>query len=289
MTDPVHPDDLTRWLDRATQGLPSQVASTTRAELAAHFEDSVADLVQQGVPEDTASQRALAALGDPQPVAHRLNDVHRGRLHYIAAMLVSLAVIVLLFSSYEMIGALGLSENSTAYQIVDLIYETIYIVLITYVLVEFRRLLLWRFDCRAIHLPVKIMLGGFVMTLVGYMILEMIIDSWDPIPTLWDASSVFEALGFVGLHGGLMVVGAGVFLGGVRIWSIPNGILKTIAVLAILLGVGMDLNVTLLYVGRPSYPLNESLLLIMGVLWPAIALAFFQAIYAHSRLPMRAA
>ena len=47
-----------------------------RAELAAHWEDHAAALMERGIPEEEAARRALEAMGDPEEIGKELDKSH---------------------------------------------------------------------------------------------------------------------------------------------------------------------------------------------------------------------
>ena len=47
-----------------------------RAELAAHWEDHAAALMERGIPEEEAARRALEAMGDPEEIGKELDRSH---------------------------------------------------------------------------------------------------------------------------------------------------------------------------------------------------------------------
>jgi len=75
VTPPTGPE-LEHWLTAATQGLPPQIDSEIRAELIAHYEDTVAAYREQGCAPETAQRAALADLGNAQMVRRMLRRVH---------------------------------------------------------------------------------------------------------------------------------------------------------------------------------------------------------------------
>ncbi len=73
-----------------------------RAELMAHLEDHRDAFAQQGLPEHEATERALAAMGDPKEIAPALGKIHRpfwGYCYTVAkAAAIGLCIIALLLA-----------------------------------------------------------------------------------------------------------------------------------------------------------------------------------------------
>ncbi|MGC9522050.1 MAG: permease prefix domain 1-containing protein, partial [Anaerolineae bacterium] len=74
-TDPV----FERWLLTATEGLPPEIAADVQIELAAHYEDAVADYLASGQRPEAARAAALADLGEARMVRRMLHRVHLSR------------------------------------------------------------------------------------------------------------------------------------------------------------------------------------------------------------------
>jgi hypothetical protein len=259
--------------------------------LTTHFEDAVADLVQQGIPQTTAIERALAAMGDPQPVMCGFNDVHRGQHHYKAGMVASLMLMLVIFGFHQLHAALGLTEYSTLSRLFYIFYHSLNTALVCYIVViAARRLLMWRFGILTIDLPCKIVLGGSALYLVGNTFLELTTNSWNPVPTALNAANVVDGVGLLIMHGGMVITGAGSFLLGARIVGVRNALVKSIAVLALIKGVALVLALVLWYLDVGIYNLFDALLLLTDLmLWPLLSLLFFQAAYARYRPPPVAA
>lgn len=90
-------DDLTLWLDIATDGLPDEVANVVWDEIEAHYEDTVTALRAQGMAPTLAHQNTMAALGEVEHTATKLREVHSAGGRYLIAAAVSLIFPVFAF------------------------------------------------------------------------------------------------------------------------------------------------------------------------------------------------
>lgn len=290
MNDPTTPGDLARWLERATHGLPHPAAGTIREELAAHVEDATDEYIQQGLTPDAARRCALAELGDPYTAAHGFSDVYRGRRTYIRAMLASLLLVLLEFVFHLMYAALDITDYSTSSRFFYVITHIVFMAFTLYVVFSLRRLLTWRFDNQAVITPSKVILGGAAAYLIGNLPLELTVATWDPVPTLRTAAGAGEWLGLLFMHGGMMVIYAGVFWMGLRALSTRNGLVKGTAVMACILSADSAIALILWYLDIPiSYVFAELSLVFGFFLWPLISLLFFQAIFTYRHLPAQTA
>jgi len=279
-------DDLQRWLDQATHRLPPQTAATIRAELTAHVEDTVADLVEQGVAEAAAYQRALATLGSPRTVANGFKHVYLGRRRYIAGLAISLLMVAEGFFFDALFSWLDIGETSTAGRLLYVLDHVLTVTLVCYVVITLRRLGEWRHNLPGLAMPVNLLLGGSAIYLVGNVILELTVDSWDPIPTLTTAASTFEWANVLIMQGGMLIIGVGVLLFGVRALAARDPLMKIAAGMASITGLCLVLALTLLYVNKMlSYVAGELWLLSGILIWPVIGLVFLQAIYTRYQQP----
>ncbi|MBN1201689.1 MAG: hypothetical protein JXJ20_07535 [Anaerolineae bacterium] len=289
MTGHSHHDNLNHWLDRAADGLPSQQAAAVRAELAAHVEDAVDDLVRQGVPQAEAQQRALAALGDPQPVAHGFNDIYRGRRHYLAAMLASVLLLIESLMFHQVYKALDVVDYSTASRLLYIADHAVFVLLLVYVVIVCRWLLLWRFNVQTGNTPIRLIVGGYGLYLVGNALLELLVDSWDPVPTLSNTSDPVEWVGLLVMDGGMLVGSAGTVLFGICAFQARSGLLKATAVLAIVASGTTSIAIALLLLNIEAYLFHGLSILAGLLLWPTVFLLFLRMAYTRHYLPARTA
>jgi hypothetical protein len=70
-------DDLDRWLDEATRGLPPAVRGRARQELATHHAAGTARYLAAGHPAATAHRLALADLGPAATTARAFRAARR--------------------------------------------------------------------------------------------------------------------------------------------------------------------------------------------------------------------
>jgi len=88
--------ELKRWLDAATKGLPKETAAMVREELKAHYLDAVAEHQAAGALPSKAHLAAMADLGDVKPTSQGLRETHLARRRYLLAILLSMVYPILL-------------------------------------------------------------------------------------------------------------------------------------------------------------------------------------------------
>lgn len=291
MTGSAPQDDLSDWLDQATENLPSQPAGIIRAELSDHVEDAAADLIGQGIPEAIAYQRAIAGLGDPQMAARGFKDVYLGRHHYRIAMAISLLMMIMPFITPQIHAALGIVGMSMADRLFYIIAHMVSISAIVYVVITFRKLLVWRFNNQAVEIPSKIVLGSLIAYLIGNVISELTVAAWDPTPSFLDASSAIEGAGLLIMHGSMLAIGISFLLLLACCLSTRNAILKVVVVIGGLFNLFLVLNLIFFYLDMPpqAFLFYNLRMLISLVLWPTISLLFLQPLYFYRRPPLQAA
>ncbi len=289
MTGSLPHTDLDRWLDQATRGVPSRWAASIRAELTAHFEDTAADLLRQGVPPEVARRRALAELGDPQAVARGFKDVHHDRRHYLAAALACVLLLLETFDLPQQVLRPDWSEGSAPSRIFYAVDHTLTQLLTFYLVFMIGRLIVWRLNNETASRPVKVILGGLVVNLIGTLILDLGLDSSTSALTLLDAFGLVEGVGFLLRDAGILLSSAGlVFLGAWVLLASSRLAAKSIAAAAVLEGIVPVLYTVVLYLaGRSALDLYVLLVLNTLFLLSALSLAFIRAWdpYRHHRLP----
>lgn len=281
--------DLDRWLNQATQGVPQQWTASIRAELTAHFEDTVTGFLQQNVPEEIARQRALSALGDPHTVAHGFNDVHRGRRHYLLA---ALACVLLLIENFDLPQRFLMpdwADGSAPSRIFYAADHAFTILLALYVVFVMGRLLVWRFDSEAANTPVNIILGGLVAHLLGTVIFDLAFDTEASVPTLLNASNLIEGLAALLQNGGISLSGIGFVILGVSVLPTLNRLGQSIAVVTMFEGAATLLYVITLYLDESFLYVNLLLVLSTMILLPVVGLVFLRAWISYHRLPAQTA
>ena len=290
MTNLSHSEELNRWLVQVTNNLPTQQVHAIRAEMTAHVEDAIEDYVQQGIPQVAAYQRALDDLGDPQQVARRFSDVHRGRRHYRGAMVACFLLLIQQGVFYQLYAVLNIVDYSLISRLLFIADHIVWASLVIYVVIVLRWLLLWRFDHSTVDSPVKIIIGGFVIYLIGNIGLESTLDSWSPNPTLSNTSDPLEWVGVLAMHGGMLISSAGTAWFGVRALPVKNRTIKGLAYLASLEGGLTFVTLVLLDLDVDGYIFVHAFAFLFELLlWPAIGLLFFQTVFALRRLPRQMA
>lgn len=272
--------NLDRWLDQATRGVPRRRVDSIRAELTAHFEDTTADLLEQGIPPATAQQRALAALGDPQAVARGFNGVHHSPHHYLVA---ALACLLLLLENFDLPQRF-LMPDGTGGSIFYAADHALTTLLTFYVVLVMGRLVVGH------HAAKKIVLGGLLANLVGAAILDLVGDTWATVPTLLKASNGAEGLGFLLRDGGILASSAGLVVLGVGVLPALNPRAKGLAIAVIIEGMAPLLYLITLYLDGRNF-LYFFLLLALNtmILLPAISLVFMRAWISSRHLPAQLA
>ena len=91
-----HPtiDDFCAQVCQQVRFRPDHAA--IRAELAAHWEDHAAALMERGIPEEEAARRALEAMGDPYALGAELDAAHPPTLPRLSRVLLALGLLILL-------------------------------------------------------------------------------------------------------------------------------------------------------------------------------------------------
>jgi hypothetical protein len=277
--------DLNHWLDEATRGVPRQRVAAIRTELTAHFEDTTAELLQQGVPEETAYHRALASLGDPRAVARGFNDVHRGHHHYLLAALACMLLLVENFDLPQRFLMPDWAEGSPQSRIFYAIDHALTILLTAYVVFVLGRLLVWRFNQDGVNAPVNMALGGLVANLIGTVMLDLGAGVGGGMPTLLNASSLAEGVGSLLRDGGILLTGIGVVVLGASVLPALNKLGKGIAVSAMVEGMAALFCTVTLYLDGISLYFYLLIVLNTLILLPVITLVFMRAWISYHRLP----
>ncbi len=84
--------DFEQWLADATRGLSDEVRAVVQDELAAHYEDAVAEYVGRGETAVSAHQFAFKALGDSRETRQGLRDTHLAGRRYKTAVVAGLVL-----------------------------------------------------------------------------------------------------------------------------------------------------------------------------------------------------
>jgi hypothetical protein len=269
---------LDQWLDRATRGVSPRWAASIRAELTAHFEDTTADLLRQGVPSGVARQQALAALGDPQAVARGFKDVHHDRRHYLMAALACVLLLVENFDLPQQFLMPDWADGSAPSRIFYAVDHALAQLLALYVIIVAGRLAAWRLNCD-VTTPMKIVLGGLGIGLTGILILDLGLAPSASALTLLDAPGLVEGVGFLLRDAGMLLSGGGLVLLGAWVLLTPSSLAaKSIAAAAALEGIVPIWYVVVLYLSA-RHPLELYALLVLNTLFllSALGLAFIRA------------
>jgi hypothetical protein len=284
--------DLQRWLETATAGLPTAAAALTRAEIEAHYEDALADYLEQGLPQAEAHARTMADLGAADVTADGLCDVHRGRRHYAIATLLSLLTFFVIFVIPAQFFHAGYGEDS-------LPILAAYIMrggLMIYVMLVFRWLLSWRFRIPAAIPPLNLLMAGLALETIG-MVLAILITGTsnyaDISRPLYQSETLIQLVLLVITQAGRVAASLGALRIGyllARSESHLYGLRLPMAVLTTAMGLGLALAIGLPYFTMEGGLLITAFLLITHVLvWPALTLLFFRAAYRSPVHPAQVA
>ena len=106
--------DLRRWCEAAVSGIRYKPdRAKVYDELYAHLEDRCAGLIEAGVPEREAAEKALAAMGSAEEVAEMLERIHRpfwGWVLTFARVLLIVAAVLALFTVPRRLFSLGIAS-----------------------------------------------------------------------------------------------------------------------------------------------------------------------------------
>ncbi len=291
----IHPD-LTRWLTTATRGLPADIAALIQGEISAHYQDALSEYIQQGLIQTEAHVKTMADLGAAETTAQGFNDVHRGQRHYILAAVASALIMLMMLSVEPLYYALGLTEGTTACNLVFSLVDTIDMGLTVYVLLTMKRLLRWRFSVTSLDTLFTLTAGALIAQ-VGADVTSQMVYSYSANITPHNFHSVLDArtwleavIGLVSL-GSFLVAGSGLIGIGVQLVKLKvslYGLGKLLGVLVILLGFGLVSGTLLLQLRSWSIFALVALavVLVHMLIWPTMILLFFRAVY---RSPMRPA
>lgn len=118
------PESVDRWLEIATKGLCAQAKERIRAEIQSHYDDAVAESMEQGLSAAEAHAAAVAGLGNPRRsrrafrhsylterqarYVQQLGTPDRKRLR-LPLFLVALFVLMLAFGGCRPVAVLGMA------------------------------------------------------------------------------------------------------------------------------------------------------------------------------------
>ena len=284
MTEHPLPQEIIHWLDAATDGLPVQRAKDIRMELLAHYEDAVEDYLLLGKTDAESQQQAQIDLGDCAAVNREFNNLYYGRRRSFTALFCTFASLWLGIGLGSIIRGLGIEDLTTAGRLIYASGHVINLAMIVYVLLILKQLLNWQFNLSILDQPIRFIIGCAIVGLFGSTVLELIMSSWDEVPTVFNVATAPEAF-FV------LIRDLAYFALGLGVYWMANCLLKTrtniyglgkiLTIGARLMAVGIWGSLVTAYLDNLTGLMISHLVLIFGhlVTWPTLAMLFFRAAY----------
>jgi hypothetical protein len=282
-------DQLTRWLNDATRGLPANIAEIVRGELQNHYLDAYDAHKQQGLPEAEAARLALTELGDAAEVDAGLRSAHISRRRLVVAML---ACALYPLSLALMTWTEGILGDYFALMIQD----AISVLVLVYVIVTFIQLL--GFDRARLRRPATLLTAGIVLNVFDRLIFFALFQTLPLIgpddTVYWNtASGLSIAMDWIFL-GSEVLTALAVFWLGSRLLRLPERLFRLQRPAALLMlangPIGLAVVVTLLFKNM----LLAGLVSVIGytvitILMALLILVFFRAAFRPTEVPLKTA
>lgn len=201
--------DLSRWLETATKGLPVKASEIVRTEIEAHYADAVEAYLAQGETPTQAHLAAMADLGDVQATGRALRDTHLAERRYVRAAIVSmlwpLYYPFLFLILVPMLHLPFVLESLLNY------LGTLFITL--YGLYTLKFLLARGFNCDDLNQPVLMVTWGLGLYIGPQLVSELLFGYPPAFPSIFvqDITPLETVLGTILLSGGF-VTGLGMLL-----------------------------------------------------------------------------
>ncbi len=287
MTPPIA-EDLARWLEAATKGLPAAAQAVVRAEIEAHYADAVGDHRAAGQTAEEAHRAAMADLGDVRATARALRDTHLARQRYMKAMIVSLIatfLFLLLPALYAVPGVAVLASIVLRVSLPVAVFYTFYSLK-----------LLLGFDARSVDRPIAILVWSAVVFNAACALIWILFNQAPAIESgersLWAAAPLAERALDLIAFGGEVVTDVGLFLLWLGLMKIKNPVYGLLSPLRFfLLAVGCaDLGFLIaiaLEAHLPAMLLGPLASLLLIFVFALMSLLFFRAAYRRSAPPLR--
>jgi hypothetical protein len=281
-------EELARWLEAATRGLPPAAQEVVRAEIEAHYADAVGDHQALGQTAAEAHRAAMADLGDVRATAHALRDTHLARQRYLKAMAVSLVatfLYVLLPALYATSGAAALASIVLRVSLPLVVFYTFY---------SLKMLL--GFDSRPVGRPIAILVWSVVVFNAACALIWILFNQPPAIESgersLWAAAPYVERLLDLTAFGGEVITDIGLFMLCLGLMKIKNPVYSLLSPLRfLLLVVGCaDLGFLIavaLEAHLPAMLLGPLASLALILVFALLTLIFFRAAYRRSAPPLR--
>ncbi len=286
-TSPIA-EDLARWLETATKGLPAAAQQVVRAEIEAHYADAVSDHRAAGKTAEEAHRAAMADLGDVRATARALRDTHLARQRYARAAMLSLAVL----AAFTL--ARTLNDIIGSWVLTSVIVRGCFVLSALYALYSFKVLL--QLDSRFIERPISVVAWSLVV-FNGTCVLFWVLFNQPTVNEIgtrspWVAAPFFQkALDLTSL-GGELATGVGSLLLGLGFAKAKNplhGLRIPLCFLLLVLGCAeVGYIAGLIFEVRLAIILGAvSSSLVAYLTFALIALLFFRAAYPRSLPPLR--
>jgi hypothetical protein len=287
MTPPIA-EDLARWLETATQGLPAVAQEVVRAEIEAHYADAVSDHQASGKTVEEAHRAAMADLGDVRAAARALRDTHLARQRYVRAAVLSLVatfLFVLLPVLYGVPGAAALASIVLRVALPAAVFYSFY---------SLKMLL--GFEGRSVDRPIAILVWSVVVFNAACALIWILFNQPPAIESgersLWAAAPPVEkALDLIAFSGEI-VTDVALFLLWLGLMKIKNTIYGLLSPLRfLLLAVGCaDLGFLIaiaLEAHLPAMLLGPLASLALILVFALLTLIFLRAAYRWAAPPLR--
>jgi hypothetical protein len=292
MSESPLPQSVIQWLDAATDGLPVQRANDIRKELLAHYEDAVEDYRLLGKTEAEAQQQAQIDLGEAAAVNREFNNLYRGRRRYFTALFCSFITLWLAVGLIQTVRGLGAADLTTMSRLLTSVGHVVNLALIVYIVQTLKQLLNWQFNLSVLDPPIQFIIGCASVGLGGSAVLELIISSWNPLPTAFNVGTAPEALFVLIRDGGYLALGVAVLWLAYCLQKskiVLHGLDNVLALGAFSLGVGVWVQITMTYLDSTLGMMVGYLLVMLGdlVIWPTLGMLFFRAAYRAPQIAFR--
>jgi hypothetical protein len=281
-------EELARWLEAATQGLPQAAQAVVRAEIEAHYADAVSDHRASGKTAEEAHRAAMADLGDVRATARALRDTHLARQRYVRAALLSLAatfLFVLLPVLYAVPGIAALTSIVLRVALPVAVFYTFY---------SLKMLL--GFYARSVDRPIAILVWSAVVFNAACALIWILFNQPPAIESgersLWAAAPFGERALDLIAFGGEVVTDIALFLlwlGLMKMKDPVYGLLSPLRFLLLAVGCA-DLGFLIaiaLEAHLPAMLLGPLASLMLILVFALMTLIFFRAAYRRAAPPLR--
>lgn len=297
--EPLHREDLTRWLQTATRGLSREVRDGVRAEIEAHYHDAVADHLAAGKGADEAHRAALADLGDPQGTARALRGAYLSTARMLLASGLALAFPFLFFVLPLPLLFLGLSSSEVA---IGIFWNVLIFGTTAFVLLTFRRLVVQNHDAHPLNKWLAMSIWGLGID-TGAVAVSLLVFGIAAITqaenrALWEARSLLQVVLDWFALSGVFVVGFSLLGTAGVLQRLENSLYGLRDLLAATLGlvgllaIGFVLSLlvsTIADTALITVVLSSLTFVFHSIALAVLALLLFRAVYRGRRDPLQVA